>query len=188
MPTPLGHSLLGLAVMGATPYSAQNNSVRERAWLAAYCVTVANLPDFDFIWWNGGGFTVSGMFHHGVTHSFGFAVIVAAAAGIVARLRGRVDSLKLAILTATLYSTHVLADLLNEDNFPANGVGLPAFWPLTDTYFIFPILPGVNRTHILTLSNMGNVLMEILFFGSIMMAIWGRKRFAGKITVRSGYR
>lgn len=172
MPTPLGHSFMGLAVMGATPFVSPVNGSRGKAWLAVYCVAVANMADLDFIWWNGAGFTVSSMFHHGVTHSLGFAFIVAAVAYFVARLRGRKDCLQLAMLTTALYSSHVLVDLLNEDNYSQNGVGLPALWPLTETYFIFPIIPGVNRDHLFTLGNAKSVMVEVLLFGGIMAAVW----------------
>ena len=161
--------------MGATPSPATDDGAREKAWVATYCVAIANLADLDFIWWNGSGFSVSGLFHHGVTHSFGFALIVAAVAGAVARLRGRKDYARLAILTAVLYSSHVLADILNEDLFPVNGVGLPALWPLTDTYFTFPILPGITRETVFTLSNAKAIALEALFFGGIMIAVWWRR-------------
>lgn len=176
---------MGLAVMGATPFDAPGNGVKERAWLAVYCVAVANMADLDFIWWNGDGFTVSGLFHHGVTHSLGFALIVAAVAYAVARLRGRKDCAQLAILTAVLYSSHVLADLLNEDNYHQNGVGLPALWPLTETYFIFPIIPGVNRDTLFTLGNAKAVMVEVLLFGGIMTAVWGYRFWRSKEVVKS---
>lgn len=173
MPTPLGHSFMGLAVMGATPFHTLVNGARERVWLAVYCVAVANMADLDFIWWNGASFSVSSLFHHGITHSFGFALIVAAVAYAVARLRGRKDSAKLAVLTTVLYSSHVLVDLLNEDNYPQNGVGLPALWPLTETYFTFPTIPGVSRDHIFTFGNAKAVMVEVLLFGGVMTAVWG---------------
>lgn len=183
MPTPLGHSLIGLAVMGATPFTPPDGGMRARVWLAAYCMTVANIADLDFIWWNGSGFTVSGLFHHGVTHSFGFALIVAVIAGSVAWLRGRKDYGRLAVLTAVLYSSHVLVDMLNEDTYPLNGTGLPALWPLTETYFIYPILPGVNRDHLITLGNAKAVVVETLLFGGMMIAVWGYRFWKGRGTV-----
>lgn len=180
MPTPLGHSLVGLAVMGAAPFAAPDDGARGKMWLAAYCVAVANLADLDFIWWNGDGFSVSALFHHGVTHSLGFALIVAAVAGAVARLRGRKDYARLAVLTAVLYSSHVLADMLNEDTYLINGVGLPALWPLTDTYFIFPILPAIARDAVFTMANAKAITAEILFFGGIMIAVWWRRLFRNR--------
>ncbi len=171
---------MGLAVMGATPSTAPDDGARGKAWLAVYCVAVANLADLDFIWWNGSGFSVSGLFHHGVTHSFGFALIVAVVAGAVARLRGRKDYARLAVLTAILYSSHVLADLLNEDLYPVNGVGLPALWPLTETYFTFPILPGITRETVFTVSNAKAIVVEALSFGGIMIAVWWRRLLRNK--------
>ena len=180
MPTPLGHSLIGLAVMGAAPSIALDNSARGRAWLAAYCVAMACVADLDFIWWNGNGFTISGLFHHGITHSLGFALIVAAIAWAVARLRGRTDHAWLAVLTAALYSSHVLVDLLNEDTYPLNGMGLPALWPLTGTYFIFPILPGVNRNQLFSWGNVEAAMLEIIFFGGMMAVVWGYRFWRSK--------
>jgi membrane-bound metal-dependent hydrolase YbcI (DUF457 family) len=172
-------------MMGATPSTAPDDGARGKAWLAAYCVAIANLADLDFIWWNGSGFSVSGLFHHGVTHSFGFALIVAAVAGAVAWLRGRKDYARLAVLTAILYSSHVLADLLNEDLFPVNGVGLPALWPLTDTYFTFPILPGITRETVFTLSNAKAVVVEVLLFGGMMIAVWAYRFWRSRETVKA---
>jgi inner membrane protein len=171
--------------MGATPFSPPQNGVRAKAWLAVYCLVVANLPDLDFIWWNGNSFTVSGLFHHGVTHSLGFALIVGAIAGAVARLRGRKDYGKLAVLTVALYASHVLVDLLSEDNYLQNGIGLPALWPLTETYFIFPILPSVDRDHLFTLGNAKAVMLEPLLFGGVMIAVWGHRFWRDGNTVET---
>ena len=159
--------------------------MRGRVWLAAYCICVANLADVDFIWWNGSGFTVSGLFHHGFTHSLGFALIVAAVACGVARLRGRKDYGRFALLTAVLYSSHVLADLLNVDTYPLNGIGLPALWPFTDTYFIFPILPGISRDNLFTLDNVKAVVLEVLLFGGMMIAAWGYMFWRSRATVEA---
>lgn len=159
--------------------------MKGRVWLAVYCLCVANMADMDFIWWNGNGFTVSGLFHHGIAHSFGFALIVAAVASAVARLRDRKDYGRLAILTAALYSSHVLADMLNEDTYPVNGMGLPALWPLTEAYFIYPVLPGVNRDHLFTLGNAKAVVVEILFFGGAMVAVWGYRFWKSRETLEA---
>jgi len=159
--------------------------MRARVWLAAYCICIANLADVDFIWWNGSGFTISGLFHRGFTHSLGFAMIVAAVACGVARLRGRKDYGRFALLTAVLYSSHVLADLLNEDTYPENGIGLPALWPVTDSYFIYPILPVVNRDYLFTLGNAEAIVVEVLFFGLMMIAVWGYRFWRNREAVET---
>lgn len=122
MPTPVGHSLAGLAVQ-----LAAGERDRRRMLLAAAClVAIANLPDIDFL----PGYLAGEprAFHWGPTHSFAAALLVGTASGFLARrLFG--GFLPAFTLTATAYASHVILDLLLGPGAPSQG--LQAFWPFT---------------------------------------------------------
>lgn len=187
MPTPLGHALAGLAVHAACQDKKPLALNRENAGWAALAIVASLAPDLDFFHLSEGGLTVSGLWHHGVTHSMGFALAAGAAVALWARVRGRPDSLKVFIVVAGAWTLHVLADLLNVDQYPENGIGLPALWPLSDKFYILPILPGVNRAEPFTSASLGAFAIEAALFGALALAAlaWKTKK-GGARTVREG--
>jgi inner membrane protein len=125
MPSPIGHSLMGYIIHRATarPISAHNWST-----IALY-LFAANAPDLDFIL----GLFVGQLsrFHHGPSHSIGFAILFAALASFFFRRRARVF-----VIAFSLYLSHVLLDYLIQDPSPPYGV--PLFWPLSYEYYMAP--------------------------------------------------
>lgn len=180
MPTPVGHALAGLAIWAVSerpkPLKDMLNA-RSLGW-AAFCVVATNIPDADFILLTESGLKLSGKYHHGVTHSIGFAVGLGALVWAWAKIRKSQFVARAAILTTCCYAIHIFMDMLNIDSYPVNGIGLPALWPLSNTYYILPIFPGASRGNILSLYNVVSVGLEVLIYGSVLLAalMWGRRR------------
>ncbi|MDH5757922.1 MAG: metal-dependent hydrolase [Nitrospinota bacterium] len=192
MPTPLGHTLAGLAVWAVArkPVSLKEAFTRENVGWAAVCALAANLPDADFIHISDGAIILSGKFHHGITHSIGFAL---AMGGIVAgwawtrrvwdrrawdRRAARPGATSFAtpnpatvfFITTLCLLTHVFLDIFSVDTYAANGIGLPVLWPLTRENFILPLIDGVDRSNLFTRETAVVMGKEALALGGIFVA------------------
>ncbi|MCB1877857.1 MAG: metal-dependent hydrolase [Chromatiales bacterium] len=110
--TPLGHGAVGYLL----------GEKRSRP-IALALLVGAVLPDVDFAFLAMDGFNE---LHRGVTHSLGFAVIAALAAGIAVHNRGAGFAVGLGVLS------HLLIDSALDSN-PSNGIGVAWLWPITDT-------------------------------------------------------
>jgi membrane-bound metal-dependent hydrolase YbcI (DUF457 family) len=131
MPTPLGHSLAGLAV-----YLAARDTRPARQKLHAFgLVALANLPDIDFI--PGYILGTPRAYHWGPTHSVTAALIVGCAAAAVARWTGTRFAPAFAVATLA-YGSHIVLDMLLGTYSNAPSVGLQAFWPFTTERFMLP--------------------------------------------------
>jgi len=172
MPTPVGHTLAGLAIWAVSERPKPLKDMLNAKCLgwAALCVVASNIPDADFISLTRSGLKLSGQHHHGVTHSIGFAIGFGVFVWAWAKMRGSKFAGRAAALTTLCYSTHIFLDLFSVDTYPVNGIGLPALWPLTNRYFIAPIFPGASRTDILSLHNVVSVGLEVLIYGSVFLA------------------
>ncbi len=166
MPTPVGHSLAGLAVWASRN---KEKSIPDDNWLtwAILCVMVANLADFDFLVWTGDGLAYSDIYHHGYTHSVGFALFIGSITALWGWLRGYVHWVKASIVVTLSYGSHIVSDLFNFDGYPVNGIGLPALWPFYDGYMICPFMPPVSRSDPLTLTALYALSLEILLYGGV---------------------
>ena len=182
MPTPLGHSLAGLAVWAVTrkPSTLKEALSRENAGWAALCVLAANLPDADFIILGSEGLQISAKYHHGVTHSIGFALAMGGLAGAWAWMRRATAGKQAISLTPTSTNafvvtflcvlSHVLMDLLGTDSYPQNGIGLPLLWPMSGEYYIVPLFSGIDRSNPFTLETLFVLARELLLFGGILLS------------------
>jgi membrane-bound metal-dependent hydrolase YbcI (DUF457 family) len=129
LPTPVGHSLAGLAIQ-----LAAGERPLRRHWLAAAALlALANLPDADFL----PGYLIGEprAFHWGPAHSFAAAALVGLCAGLAARARGRRFA-PLFALASCAYASHLVMDVLLGPG-PVS-VGLQLFWPLSNERFIAP--------------------------------------------------
>ena len=181
MPTPIGHTFTGLALWAAVRPPGSPRPALERgnmAW-AALAVAASNAPDLDFIHLSAGGtLTVSGLYHHGYTHSLGFALIASLVVWLWARARagagqGAALANRAAFLVFLCAAAHVALDLLGVDTYPLNGIGLPVFWPLTEEYYALQMLNGVDRHNLWSLENLWLGLREILMYGALFAAaLW----------------
>ena len=74
MPFPIAHSAAGVATYFALKKDHFANLPTQEKYFLFWCILLANLPDFDFI----PGLLLSepGKFHHGISHSILFCLII----------------------------------------------------------------------------------------------------------------
>ena len=181
MPTPLGHSLAGIAVFLAN----RGRPGQRTALYALGLVALANLPDIDFL--PGYLFGAPRAYHWGPTHSITAAVTVGCAVGAGARLAGTTFAPVFVLATLT-YGSHILMDmLLGIHNHPA--VGLQVFWPFSlerhmlpwSLFLAAPRVPGRGPLGLLFSSAAFPLFArEVLVMVPTVFAAWllGRTRTA----------
>lgn len=167
MPSPVGHSLIGVAITGAF-YLPRG---RPRDWLAAarkyqtfwiWGILFANLPDIDYV----PGLIIGDLnyYHHSYTHTLGWIALVAAGAGLLWKTgQSKIVWKEFAFLFALLAS-HLLADWLTADGRAPYGIMLA--WPFSDAYFLsshtlFWALFKNNLNEIIQPHNFLAVFMEV---------------------------
>ena len=87
MPTPVGHSLMGYIL-----YSERKKANWNLTWKDMFVfIFIANLADVDYI----PGFFVGNPnhFHHGMTHSIGFAIFTGLIFGLFYYIKERENNL-----------------------------------------------------------------------------------------------
>src|SRR6266540_3200703 len=88
MPSPIGHSIMGYIIYGST-----TKPVAGKRWrrLGLYLL-IANAADLDFL----PGLLIGdpNRYHHGISHSLGFAVLIALAYSLLVTLRSREAKLR----------------------------------------------------------------------------------------------
>ena len=140
MPTPVGHSLIGAAMMiGRDRTCAGLKSVLSDLWshkggLLLFLFLV-NAPDIDYIPGILQGEINS--YHHLYTHTLGWILLVATGVWLVWKARDPSVTWRLYVFLLALLAGHLVADWLTEDRRPPYGI--MAFWPLTDRFFISPV-------------------------------------------------
>jgi membrane-bound metal-dependent hydrolase YbcI (DUF457 family) len=175
MASPVGHGLLGLLVSGK--FSVQE--LREEWRYILVCLFCALAPDLDIL----PGMMVgqSNLFHHGISHSVGFALIFALALNL-AYFRRRASFRGFAIFFA-LYCSHLFLDYIAIDtSYP---YGSPFLWPLSDAYYLAPFafLPDIHRSSdsnlnfLFTLINSHNLFAASVEF-LILAPLFFARRFA----------
>ena len=169
MPTPIGHSL-----MGGICYSAGNH--RKFKWQTFLLfIFLANLPDFDYL--PGAFLGTPNMFHRGISHSIGFAILLGGVVGFIWKLRSKRNYWRLLAICTGVILSHVLLDYIGADTgYP---YGVPLFWPLTNEYFIAPLVifsdlyKGMTTSSFLSgtldIHNFYTILREVL----ILLPVWG---------------
>jgi inner membrane protein len=139
MPSPLGHSLAGIAVHAVS--ARDPSELRSRRRLALV-VGAALAPDLDLLF----RFVDGRNHHNNETHSLGAAILAGLAAALLARFAGWTRPALLGLAVAAGWASHVLLDYLNLDTNPP--IGIQAFWPLSSAYYKipWPIFLDVGRT------------------------------------------
>jgi inner membrane protein len=169
MASPYGHTLVGLTLLNLW-FPRRSFNTRSRS-LYGWIILGASLPDLDFI--PGLILGQGGRFHHGISHSIGFALLAALLIGIGAVLVKNGERLiKVAGLAFCLILSHLILDYFTE-----SPKGFPLFWPFTDTLFLspLPILPRVERTwgHPRLWQQIGLCLLAESFF---LIPLWLTRR------------
>jgi inner membrane protein len=206
MPSPIGHTIAGLCGVMLVP---QTLSLGERRWLLLASVAIANLPDIDIL----PGLLLGDprAFHRQGSHSLTAALAVG---GLVALLGSvlkvdfswakrrknqpsqpvlnyalvkywKLNPIRWGVWAAALYASHIVLDMLVADPSPPRGIQL--LWPLSETYFSFPISlfgrfdyfdPSLGMVRsILSLQNVFTVLREIIL---MVPLVWLTQRFTSK--------
>jgi inner membrane protein len=180
MPTPVGHSLMGYLI-----YSGTGAEPSYRRWspLVLYLLG-ANAADLDFI----PGMLVGepGRYHHGPSHSLGFAILFGLAVSLAILFLRLGDVVRNSIISFSLYFSHVILDYFSTDTSLPYGV--PLLWPLSAEYYIAPFafLPDVQRApssgmefiaSVFSLHNLWAVTVESLMFIPLifLMLVWNRR-------------
>jgi membrane-bound metal-dependent hydrolase YbcI (DUF457 family) len=115
MPSPVGHALGGL-IVGLVGRRAPKVGTGLTLVLP---IAAAVLPDLDFLWGR----------HNMETHSLGAAVL----AGLAVLLGTRGRAVRLAVVVALAWASHVLFDWLGSDTTPP--IGVMALWPVSREYY-----------------------------------------------------
>jgi inner membrane protein len=127
--TPVGHALAGYAVYTFSVAPTNPNRLK----LAFLCIFMATAPDLDFL----PGILMGRpqLYHHGITHSLGFAFVASLViAGIVSiRMKPFILIFSLCLIS---YLSHLLIDFLGSSSHNWHSVvGIPLFWPISREKF-----------------------------------------------------
>lgn len=139
MPSPVAHSLAGVAIVGVARYLRASRRVQQPRvigvpMLLVLMMAAANAPDLDFV----PGVLVGypDWLHRGISHSLGAALLFGGLSGAIAAV-GRLQTPGLiGVLMALAYASHLLLDMFSPDPMRFNGV--PLFWPLSEQHFVLP--------------------------------------------------
>jgi membrane-bound metal-dependent hydrolase YbcI (DUF457 family) len=176
MPSPIGHALAGIAaawVVDLVPGDRRwRTAPASASWyrragdgLTLACAALAAAPDLDLL-------TAS---HRTVTHSVGAALMVAVGAAAVAAARSR-PIVRVALMCAAAWGTHLLLDWLGADAYPP--FGIRALWPFDDHWYISNanLFGQTERRSFFTRpvlrQNVIAVAQEIAVFAPIVWGLW----------------
>jgi inner membrane protein len=186
MATPLGHVLSGYAIYGF----ARVPKAGEQPGLALLGVFMAVAPDLDLIPGLVVGLPV--LYHEGISHSLGFALLTSLVAAGIFKMRGKMFFPAFA-LGFLAYSSHLLLDWLGPDGRPPYGI--PVFWPISSETFISPVavLLGVRHAGVtnasisewiqgmLTWHNVIPIAIEVAVIAPfIFLAYWLKRRWGAR--------
>lgn len=172
MPLPIGHALAGIAFQRARPGFFFNGVWPD----ALFFIFLANLPDADFL----PGIILGrpNLYHHGIFHSLGAALAMAAVGGGLFYLYKKRFWAPAGGIFLVFYF-HLLLDYFALD-FSAP-YGLPLFWPLSGRYFIAakPFFINITRSEqshdflasLFSRHNLAAALREIVLLGGLAMAM-----------------
>jgi membrane-bound metal-dependent hydrolase YbcI (DUF457 family) len=166
MPLPVGHSLAGYLI-----YLGAERNVSLRRWkIILLYILAANLPDLDIL----PGFLVGlpNLYHHGISHSLGLAILMGLVVLLYRAWQGKRDLLRAFGIATGLYLSHVLLDCLIVDTTAPFGVQL--LWPLSNRYVISPLLifptvykantSGIFLSSLIHPGNLKLIGVELLYF------------------------
>jgi inner membrane protein len=184
MPSPIGHALTGFAIQQARPSIFMAKPWQE----CVLFLLLGNLPDLDFLPGLLSGFP--NLYHHGIFHSLGAALIVSIAGGALVHWLWKRPCRDAAAILLLLYVTHLLLDYFAGDTKPP--YGMPLFWPFSGDYFIAPrqLFLNIVRSQrsedffssMVNRHNLDAVLREVMLLGGVALATWlwrRRRRKAG---------
>ena len=140
MPSPVGHSLIGLSVglLYAWPRGRWPGgfwaTVQRHRFPLFLSLMLANLPDIDYV----PGILTGDLnaYHHQFTHTLGWVVLVAAGVWMIWKAYRPDVGVREAVFVFACLASHVIADAFTDDSSYPFGVML--LWPVTAEYYISP--------------------------------------------------
>lgn len=182
MATPVGHSLIGLAIALQRILPAG----RPREWGAAcwrgkylilLAVFLANAPDLDYV----PGLAVGALnaFHHYYTHSICWTLLLAIGLGLVWRAADAHAGWGILFFFWALLLSHLALDLFTEDSRPPLGIMLA--WPLSDDFYLSPVFlfRGANKATVAQLWQLHN--LKVALWDTAVCLPWVALVIAGKL-------
>lgn len=177
MPSPVGHSLAGVAaawIVDLVPGErAWRTAPASASWfrraggaLTASCALLAAAPDLDLL------FGV----HRTAFHSVGAVLIVTIVAAVVTRQVTRRPPWRVAVMCGLAAATHVLLDWLAVDRNPP--IGIQALWPFSHGWYSsgWGWFPGTERRRFWTPAvmeaNAMTVAQECIRLVPGLVALW----------------
>lgn len=135
MSSPIGHSLAGYVISSYRSKSLKPENLK----ILAFYIFIANAPDLDFV----PGFLIGkpNLYHHGISHSIGIGILISILLPIFINMKKKKFAKRDFLIILVLYSSHLLLDLFSIDGRPP--LGIPFLWPVSDKYFMIPLLPPV---------------------------------------------
>ncbi len=179
MPSPIGHTLAGLAVgwLSEPAPPATGRRLRDSLTpLVLWCAFVAAIPDADLL---------IPHFHRTATHSVTATVLVLIMVAAVTGKVTRHPAWTLALALAAAHGTHLLLDWLGTDRFPPPG--LQMLWPFSPHFFYsgVDLFPAVER-RLLRPEALGvnayAAAWELLIMGPFAALAWAWRRRRGAST------
>jgi membrane-bound metal-dependent hydrolase YbcI (DUF457 family) len=178
MPSPIGHALAGIAVAWTADLITGERSETKSSGAGSsaapavnpftlLCAGLAAAPDLDLAFPGA---------HRTVTHSIGAVLVVSVVAAVVAAARGSRPVVRVTLICAAAYGSHLLLDWLGVDRYPPRGI--QALWPISREWYIsgLDIFRQTARlrifTHPVMLVNAKAIAQEIAILGPIVAAVW----------------
>jgi len=178
MPSPIGHSIAGIALFWVV---IRRRFVDRKILIIAILATL--LPDVDFIF----GFFIGNpnRFHHQFTHSLVFVLLAGLALSLLTKVRTTKEYFAYTSLFSLLGFLHLFLDAACIDTSAPYGMKL--LWPFSEKFYIFIVTPllDVQRSSdsatffssMLNWHNLKTISLEILIFMplSYLAYQWNRK-------------
>jgi inner membrane protein len=129
----IGHVLIGAAASKA--YRTGQRTIWSPVAAAVLWSGLSLLPDVDVIGFRFGVRYADEWGHRGATHSFAFALAVAAVVWIVAKA-AKLPAGRAALVAGIVVASHALLDTMTD-----GGLGCALLWPISNERFFAPWRP-----------------------------------------------
>jgi membrane-bound metal-dependent hydrolase YbcI (DUF457 family) len=176
MPTSIGHAAAGIAAAWTADlipgHRAWRTAPRQASWFrragdgfTLMCGAIGAVADLDLVIHS----------HRGATHSIGAAIIAGLVAAAFAWVASR-PVLRVSLMSAAAYGTHVLLDWLGVDTYWP--FGIQALWPFSTRWYIsgLGIFPQTERVRFLSAAaiqiNLAAVSQEMMILTPLLLGLW----------------
>lgn len=178
MPTPVAHSLIGIAL-----FQTRTVTFFKNDWLTVlFFISLANMPDLDFI--PGLLKGKPNMYHQGYSHTLGAALLVGLVGGyLFGKHNGSI--FRSSCIVCLAYYSHMMLDYCNQDGrFP---YGVMLFWPFADTFFMAPfaffdpVMKSASSANwlqsVLSMHNLKVAIKELVMMGPIAAGAYVLRKY-----------